>query len=106
MATKSTKTTKKSTKTVATSTAKRSTAKKSAGRAACKTTKACKIDEASFGHRCFCAALCVCCAITAMMAAALFIGIKASDDALAKDLAADREMPSAVFEGEEDDDVE
>jgi len=98
MATKTTKTTKKSTKTAATRTAKKPVAKKTAGRAACKTTKKCRIDETSRGHCIFCAVLCVCCAMTAMITAAVFIGAKASADALEANLEADRNRPTETVE--------
>lgn len=101
-----TKTTKKSTKTksAATRTAKKPAAKKTAGRAACK--KTCKIDETSRMHCNICAVLCMCCAVTAAITAAIFIGAKMSNDALAHALEEDRNSDSSLdgsfFEAEEE----
>ena len=96
-----TKTTKKSTKSAASRAPKRPVAAKKTGRTANKRTKCCKIDETSLGHRCFCAVLCMCCAITAIITAALIVGAQISNEALAKNLEADRQniTPAVDFEG-------
>ena len=96
MATKTTKTTKKSTKTAATRTA-RTTAKKTstAGKRAC-ASKTCKA-KSNETHPYTFVALSLCFIITAMIATIIMIGTKLNNDALAKNLENDRNGQGTVI---------
>ena len=83
-----TKTTKRTTKTAATRTAKKTT----------KTGKCCTACRAKNQNGVYTfVALSLCFIITAMIATVIMVGTKLNNDALAKDIEADRNKPGATI---------
>lgn len=85
-----TKTTKKSTKTAATRTAKKPASRNTGRSAACRT---CKKEEPHFYTF---VALALCFMITAFIATVILVGTKINNDALAKNLEADRTSSGSI----------